>query len=122
MTIKQQRRTIKRSFNILEAYAESLDQNQQSVNEVNVRLSKLTKDYRDFEIIQQEKKNASTTNEEAKQKYNESCSMKNISLLRLSSKLMSRRRIRQQHTHLANQIKLAIQTSMHRIRQDYLNL
>jgi hypothetical protein len=122
MTIKQQRRTIKRSFNILEAYAESLDQNQQSVNEVNVRLSKLTKDYRDFEIIQQEKKNAATTNEEAKQKYNESCSMKNISLLRLSSKLMSRRRIRQQHTHLANQIKLAIQTSMHRIRQDYLNL
>jgi hypothetical protein len=68
MTIKQQRGTIKSSFNILEAYAESLDQNQPSVNEVNVRLRKLTKDYGDFEIVQQEIENAAT-DEEAEQEY-----------------------------------------------------
>jgi hypothetical protein len=65
---KKQRRTIKRSFNISEAYSESLDQNQPSVNEVNVRLRKLTEDYGDFEIINQETENAAT-DEEAEQEY-----------------------------------------------------
>jgi hypothetical protein len=47
------------SLNILlEVYADSLDQNQPSLNEVNVRLRKLTKDYGDFEIIQPEIENA----------------------------------------------------------------
>jgi hypothetical protein len=36
---------------------------------VNVRLRKLTKDYGDFEIIQQEIENAATTDEETEQKY-----------------------------------------------------
>jgi hypothetical protein len=53
MSIIQQIETINRSINILEVYAESLDQNQLSVNEVNVRMKKFTKDYGDFEIIQQ---------------------------------------------------------------------
>jgi hypothetical protein len=69
MTIKQQRGIIKRSYKILGAYAESLDQNQPSANEVNVRLRKLTKDYGDFEIIQQEIETAATTDEKAEQEY-----------------------------------------------------
>jgi ribosomal protein L31 len=40
-----------------------------SVNKVNVRLRKLTKDYGDFEIVQQEKKNVVTTDEETEQEY-----------------------------------------------------
>jgi hypothetical protein len=36
---------------------------------VNVSLRKLTKDYGDFELIQQEIENASTTDEEAEQEY-----------------------------------------------------
>jgi hypothetical protein len=118
--IKQQRGIIKRSFNILEAYVESLNQNQPSVNKVNVRLRKLTKDYGDCEIILQESKNAVTTDEEAEQEYSGSCSI--FFLLSLLSKLMSRRRIRQQHTHLAHERTSTIHTSMHRIRQDYLKL
>jgi uncharacterized ferritin-like protein (DUF455 family) len=67
MTINEQRGTIKRSFNILDTYAESLDQNKPSVDKVNVHLKKLTKDYGDFEIIQQEIENAAATKEEAEQ-------------------------------------------------------
>jgi hypothetical protein len=75
----QQRGTIKRSFNILEVYAESLETSLKSmqnhsksticINEVNVRLRKLTKYYGYFEIIQQEIENAATTDDEAEQEY-----------------------------------------------------
>jgi hypothetical protein len=66
MTIKTQRGTIKRSFNIIAAYAESFDQNEPFVN---WRLRKLTKYFGDFEIIQQEIENAATSNKKAEQEY-----------------------------------------------------
>jgi hypothetical protein len=45
------------------------DQNQPSVNEVNVSLRKLTKDNGDFEIIQQRNRKRSHYRREAEQEY-----------------------------------------------------
>jgi hypothetical protein len=83
---------------------------------VNVRLRKLTKDYGDFDIIQQEIENASTTNEGVEQEYRQR------ELLNEKTFVTEKNQATAQTSSLSENIYNSHIHALHRIRQDYLKL